>query len=329
MADRLRVCPRCTRILKWPVPARLTRRYASAAAAAITPAPSIEQMTHSPPLIARHSSVQPPSVKRPEDRRTQLLRQYASLLQSNPLIVLYQHSNLKSLEWVGVRRELAIALRKVDAERKSKGLNMSDIADNTRIQVIHTGVFYMALRIVEYFDRKTQELDDANSHITSQAATDAAKSHSEQHSLEPLLNGSVALLTMPVVSPEHLKAALSILSPKAPLFAAPRKRVAPGLYEAQVQAGLKKLLLLGARVEGQTFDFEETRWVGSIEGGIDGLRGQIVTMLQSFGANVTNTLQSASSNLWLTMESHRSVLEEERKPKEESPATDSSTAQSP
>ncbi|CAF9920237.1 MAG: hypothetical protein GOMPHAMPRED_002020 [Gomphillus americanus] len=323
MAERLRVCPRCTRILRQPVPARLTRQYASAAAAAITPAPSIEQMTGSPPRIARHDPVQPPSVKRPADRRTQLLRQYASLLQSNPLIVLYQHSNLKSPEWVGVRRELTIALRKVDAERKSKGLNTSDIADNIRIQVINTGVFYMALRIVEYFDRKTQGLDDANSHFTSRAASDAAKSHNGQHSLEPLLNGSVALLTMPAVSPDHLKAALSILSPKGPSFAAPRKRVAPGLYEPRVQAGLRKLMLLGARVEGQTFDFEGTRWVGSIEGGIDGLRGQIVAMLQNFGANVTNTLQSTSSNLWLTMESHRSVLEEEQKLKEESSTTES------
>lgn len=319
MASKARTCARCTQTLHLWKTARLRRHYASAAATAtaISPTSSIEHMNFSPPPIIKHNPTQPPSFKRPEFRRTQLLRQYASLIQSSPLMIFYQHTSLKATEWMGMRRELAIALKKVDAQREAKGMDMASMADKIRIQVIHTGIFYMALRIVEYYGPKNASGDGRLMEVVSRQAYDAASTHEQKHPLEPLLNGPLALLTMPSVSPEYLKAAFSILSPQAPLFSAPRKRVAPGLYELGVQAGIRKLLLLGARVEGETFDFEGARWVGSIEGGIDGLRGQLVAMLQSLGANVTNTLQSASSNLWLTMESRRSVLEEEQKPKEE------------
>jgi large subunit ribosomal protein L10 len=54
--------------------------------------------------------------------------------------------------------------------------------------------------------------------------------------------------------------------------------------------------------------------VGGIEGGLDGLRAQLVYLLQSMGAGVTNTLESAAKNLYFTMESRRTMLEEEGKP---------------
>ncbi|KAG7006690.1 hypothetical protein G7Y79_00013g034620 [Physcia stellaris] len=70
--------------------------------------------------------------------------------------------------------------------------------------------------------------------------------------------------------PAHLSAALRILAPKAPSFPAPTRRQNPGYYELATQAGLQKLMLLGARVEGRVFDGEGVRWVGGIEGGIGG-----------------------------------------------------------
>ena len=59
------------------------------------------------------------------------------------------------------------------------------------------------------------------------------------------------------------------------------------------------------------FDMEQTRWVGGIEGGMEGLRGQLVGMLGSVGAGVTSALESAGRTLWVTVEGRRAMLEEE------------------
>jgi hypothetical protein len=79
---------------------------------------------------------------------------------------------------------------------------------------------------------------------------------------------------------------------------------------------LKKLMLLGARIEGRVFDLEGTRWVGGIDGGMDGLRSQLVQMLEGFGAGLASTLESAGRSLYFTMEGRRNMLEEEGKPKD-------------
>ena len=130
--------------------------------------------------------------------------------------------------------------------------------------------------------------------------------------VEPLLSGPMAILTLPSVSPAHVKAALSILAPSKEI-PAPKRRVAPSYHEPEVQTGLKKLMFLGARVEGKVFDMEGAKWVGSIEGGLGGLRAQLVAMLQGVGAGVTNTLESAGKSLYLTVEGRRGMLEEEQK----------------
>src|SRR5271156_1779388 len=85
-----------------------------ATAAAITPASSASQMSTPPPSVSRYPPTQPPSHRDPVYRKSQLLRSYVSLLQSTPLILLFQHNNLKSNEWVGIRRELVKSLKKVD-----------------------------------------------------------------------------------------------------------------------------------------------------------------------------------------------------------------------
>lgn len=73
------------------------------------------------------------------------------------------------------------------------------------------------------------------------------------------------------------------------------------------------MLLLGARVEGRVFDIEGVRWVGGIEGGLEGMRGQLVGMLQGFGAGLTGALEGASRSLYLTVEGRRIMLEDEGK----------------
>ena len=243
---------------------------------------------------------------------------------------------------MGIRRELVSALRKVDSAREAAGKGNSDLADGIKVQIIQTGIFAAALRVVEYFhpdlqsqvktphpaDPVTHSLtpksntrptpnDPTLNHGLSRVAYEAVVNKKLSHALTPLLSGPLVLVTFPTVSTEHMKAAISILAPNAPTFPAPTRRANPGYHDATVQNGLQKLLLLGARVEGKVFDLDGTRWVSAIEGGLDGLRGQLVAMLQGVGAGITSTLESAGRSLYFTVESRRGMLEDEAKGKQE------------
>jgi large subunit ribosomal protein L10 len=245
-------------------------------------------------------------------------------------MVLFQHNNLKSSEWTGIRRELNKALRKVDEARVASGLPADKLGEGVKIQIIQTGIFASALKIVDFYKPQSSPstLDPTDpstpssatipiinpnganlTHTLSEAAHAAVSK--KTHTLQPLMSGPIALLTLPTVSPEHLKAALSILSPIPGQFPAPTRRANPGWHDLPVQNGLQKLLLLGARVEGKVFDIEGTKWVGGIAGGLEGLRGQLVSMLQGLGGNLTNTLESAAKNLYFTVEGRRTMLDEE------------------
>lgn len=225
-----------------------------------------------------------------------------------------------------------MALAKADAE-----LGTENMGTSAKIQIVQTGIFASALKVVEFYhpdgvmdesrthhpsDPRTAssasiEYTNANPAFTHGLSKDAYRAAQKngklKHGLEPLLSGPVALLTLPTVSPQHVKAVLSILAPSEK-FPAPKRRVSPAYHEPAVQTGLQKLLLLGARVEGKAFDMDGTRWVAGIDGGLDGLRGQLVAMLSSVGAGVTNTLEAAGRSLYLTVEGRRGMLEEEQKP---------------
>ena len=221
-------------------------------------------------------------------------------------------------------------LQKVDeqiiAQSQSQATEPSSldlIGSAIKLQVVQTTMFEPALRIAEYYHpTPLQQPSTINSgmadikedpsltHALSTAAYRAANEHRDEHPLTTVLTGNIALLTFPTVSPQHLKAALSILSPSPPQFRAPTRRANPTYHEPAVQDGLRKLLLLGARVDGQIFDMEGTRWVGSIDGGIDGLRAQLVSVLQAFGVSIAGTLEAAGKNLWMTMEGRRKDMEE-------------------
>jgi large subunit ribosomal protein L10 len=240
-------------------------------------------------------------------------------------MLLFQHNNLKSSEWMGIRRELTKALQKVDeAEAAPSGKPSKDVASGVKVQIIQTGIFAAALRVVEFYrpeQTQAKEGEEMLTHALSKAAHDAVVNKKTAHDLAPLLSGPLVVLTFPTVSPQHMKAVLSILAPSPPLFPAPTRRANPGYHEAGVQNGLQKLMLLGARVEGRVFDGQGVKWVGGIDGGLEGLRAQLVQLLQGIGAGVTNTLESAARNLYITVESRRTMLEDEGKPveKEEAP----------
>lgn len=238
-------------------------------------------------------------------------------------MLVFQHNNLKSVEWAGIRRELNKALRKVDEARVAAGHPAENVGEGIKIQIIQTGIFASALKIVEFYKPEASAPNPTDpaapssatvpdlTHTLSEAAHEATMK--KTHALMPLLVGPLAVLTFPTVSPQHLKAALSILSPVPRQFPAPTRKANPGYHDPPVQIGLQKLLLLGARVEGQVFDVEGTKWVGGIEGGLDGLRGQLVAMLQGIGAGVTSTLEASAKSLYFTVEGRRTMLEDEEK----------------
>lgn len=249
-------------------------------------------------------------------------------------MLLFQHNNLKSNEWVAIRRELTKALQKVDEANVAEGRASEPMAGAIKINIIQTGIFGAALRVVEYYKPEDVPRSDPTdpatpssatipavpgdklTHTLSKAAHQAASEARTTHALAPLLAGPLMVVTFPNVSPIHMKAVMSILSPSAPLFSRPTRRANPGYYDPPVQSGLEKLILLGARVEGKVFDVDGTKYVGSIQGGLEGLRGQLVGMLQAIGAGVTNTLESAAKNLYFTVESRRTMMEDEEKEKD-------------
>jgi len=231
-------------------------------------------------------------------------------------MLVFQHNNLTAAELNGIRRELTTALRKVD---DAEGTAFSPFV---KFQVIQTGIFASAMNVVEYFDASQAPKGNGKKSMThglSVAAWEAGKkgekSAGKTSDLASLLKGPLLLLTLPTVSPAYLKSALTILSPSEK-FPAPKRRTTPTYHEPAVQSGLQKLMMLGARAEGKVFDQEGARWIGGIEGGLTGLRSQLVFLLQQFGMGVTNTLEAASKSLYFSLETRRSVLEDEQAPKD-------------
>ncbi|KAK4444920.1 hypothetical protein QBC34DRAFT_414280 [Podospora aff. communis PSN243] len=308
-----------------------TRQYATAVASA--PQSLRVPDDYIPPT-------KPPTARPSDTRKSQLLRSYTSLLRTTPLMLIFQHNNLTAVEWAAIRRELRAAL----AEVPQPGDQEVDITPKIHIEVIRTRMFDMALKIVEYFDPSKVaptvartltggKVKTVYNHDLSEAAYEAVKAatkankvqpdSSAYNDLAPLMVGPLAVVTFPVVSPQHLAVALKVLAPSPPAFPAPTRRKRPSYYDTTAQSGLQKLLLVGGRVEGKVFDTDGVKWVGGIESGLEGLRAQLIHMLQSAGLGLTTTLEGAGKSLWLTMESRRSVLEEAEKGPQEGEKTES------
>lgn len=240
-------------------------------------------------------------------------------------MLFFQHNNLTAVEWSAVRRELKRALSEVPAPIVGPdGSVPVDIAESIQIQVLRTKMFDVAFKVVEFFDaEEAAKQSNAYTHDLSKTAYEAVKAadttnpNTAYAQISPLLEGPVAALTFPTVSPAHLAAALKVLSPSAPEFPAPTRRKNPGYYELAAQSGLQKLFLIGGRVEGKAFDYQGVRWVGGIDGGLEGLRSQLVYMLQSAGLGLTTALEGQSKGLWLALESRRTQLDEEQNPKKQ------------
>lgn len=99
---------------------------------------------------------QPPSARRPEERKAQLLRSYTAMLRSTPLMLFFQHNNLTAVEWAAVRRELRVALAEVPPPVAGPdGTVPVDITSSIEFQVLRTRMFNIACKIVDYFKPET------------------------------------------------------------------------------------------------------------------------------------------------------------------------------
>ncbi|TQN67595.1 54S ribosomal protein L11 [Colletotrichum shisoi] len=262
----------------------------------------------------------PPSARPPETRKSQLIRTYTSLLRTTPLILFFQHSNLTADEWSSLRRELNAALAAATPE--GAAVDGRDV----HLQVLRTRMFNVALKLAEFYDPDTAKAKAGvqtgprgpHVHDLSTAAYEAMKDFqppedSAYAQISPLLCGPTAALVFPAVSPAHLAAALRVLSPSPPDFPAPTRKKNPGYYDPLCQSALQKLLLVGGRIDGDVVDVEGVKWVGGIEGGLEGLRAQLVYLLQSAGLGLTTALEGGSKSLWLALEGRRTQLEDEGK----------------
>jgi large subunit ribosomal protein L10 len=298
-------------------PSVASRHYSAAAAASSTGLGSLQLPDdYIPPT-------KPPSARRPEWRKSQLIRTYTALLRSTPLILFFQHNNLTAVEWAAIRRELHKSLQDVAPPVAGPDGHVPvNPADAVELTVLRTRMFDVAFKIVEYFDAEAAaQKPNTYAHDLSSAAYEAIKKanledpSSTYAQISPLLTGPVAALTIPIVSPAHLAAALKVLAPSAPNFPAPTRKKNPGYHDPITQSALQKLILMGGRIEGKAFDQEGINWVGGIEGGLDGLRSQVVYLLQSAGLGVTTVLEGHSKSLWLALEGRRTQLDEEQNPK--------------
>lgn len=240
------------------------------------------------------------------------------MLRATPLMLFFQHNNVAGVEWAAIRRELRAALASVPGPIIGPpGSEPVDLSSHIELQVLRTRMFTIALKIVEFFKPEDYKgASNAYTHDLSATAYEAiSKAAIEETSvyaqISPLLIGPTAAVSLPIVSPAHLAAVLSVLSPSPPAFPAPTRKKRPGYYEPTVQNGLQKLVLIGGRIESKVFDYEGVKWVGGIEGGVDGLRSQLVAMLQSAGLSLTTALQGHGKDLWLSLESRRIQLDEQ------------------
>ncbi|RCI14366.1 hypothetical protein L249_5955 [Ophiocordyceps polyrhachis-furcata BCC 54312] len=260
-------------------------------------------------------STQPPSARPVETRKSQLIRTYTSLMRSSPVILLFQHSNLTADEWAAVRRELKRAVTAVNSA------GQPDLANLVQLQVIRTNMFNVALKIIEFFTPEAaaagsaSRLGEALTHDLSEAAYKAMREAkppptSSYAQIEPLMVGPLAALALPVISPAYLAAALTVLAPVPGKFPAPTRRKCPGYHDPVCQNGLAKLVLVGGRIEGKVFDQAGVGWVAGIEGGLDGLRSHLVSILQGTGLGLTTTLESGARSVWLALEGRKKQLDE-------------------
>ncbi|KAJ6259026.1 hypothetical protein Dda_5922 [Drechslerella dactyloides] len=280
------------------------------------------KVTHSASNVPPGSDL-PPS-HRPYYSRGHLLhRTYISLLRATPLLVMFQHNNLRAGELVSIRRDLRTAMANVDAmvaasrpppqptEDGTITPQPRPVGEQVKMTILNTTVFKAALRSAEYLPK---DADVRSS--SSPEAYDMTLQYDNAHSLSPLMVGPTGVIQFPTVSPPHLLGVLNLLFPEKFTF---RKGTDPAFI-----SGVQKLLLLGAKVDkvgGTTIDTESLKHITTL-GDLTTLQGQLLGIMQSAGGSLVSTLQSPARGLWSVMDGRRKMLDPDhgKSSEEEAPA---------
>lgn len=185
-----------------------------------------------------------------------------------------------------------------------------NMAALTEITLIRSALFSSALRVAEGFDRAHSREPGLSG--TSKEAYAQTLHLRDELPLSALLTGPTGTLSLPVVSPPHLKVVLDIMFPV--------KGHKRGLDPLAV-SGLQKLVLLGARVdghvaggrigEGRVLDGDQLRLVSGLKG-IENMRGELAAILQSVGGGeLVRSLESVGLGMVRTVEGRRKMMEGE------------------
>ncbi|ODV95589.1 hypothetical protein PACTADRAFT_50289 [Pachysolen tannophilus NRRL Y-2460] len=139
-------------------------------------------------------------------------------------------------------------------------------------------------------------LSASESNVEDPASKEAQafiKKNKTRHQLSSLLRGPTALVTIKQCNPQVVKQVLKV-----------------------IKSANEKLFLVGAKVEQKVFDisevdqFKELPTKEQLQAQLTG----ILTMLSGYG--IVKTLQTNSSMLYLSLDSHKHALEEKEKEKE-------------
>ncbi|KAK6335496.1 hypothetical protein TWF696_002270 [Orbilia brochopaga] len=284
------------------------------------------KVTHSASNVPPGSDL--PPAHRPYYSRGHLLhRSYISLLRATPLLVMFQHNNLRAGELVSIRRDLRTAMANVDAmvaasrpppgptEDGTVPSQPRPVGEQVKMTILNTTVFSAALRSAEYLpkDAEVRSSSSPEAYTMTMQYTDA-------HPLSSVLVGPTGVIQFPEVSPPHLLGVLNLLFPEKYTF---RKGTDPAFI-----SGVQKLVLLGAKVDkvgGTTIDTDSLKHITTL-GDLTTLQGQLLGVMQSAGGSLISTLQSPARGLWFVMDGRRKMLDPETaKSSEESASADAPT----
>jgi large subunit ribosomal protein L10 len=214
-------------------------------------------------------------------------------------MLVFQHNNVRAVEWTALRREVAIALNKL-----SPGADLDPVAQGIKITMLQGAIFSAAMRVAEYYDPSNGSL-----HGTSKEAYELTKKR-KKHPIAPIITGPVGIVTFPVASPEYLKTVMAVMFPES-------GRAARGM-DPLAASGLQKLVLLTARVDGhvaagkvgagQVMEVGKVKWLSTLPE-LEGLRGQLVAIFQRIGGgDLARSLEAIPTGVVRTLDAHRKVL---------------------
>jgi len=239
--------------------------------------------------------------RRYSERKTYLYNQYTNMLgaSSQAPIILLRHKDFDTRRLQLLRREVEVANAKF-----APSLASPTLATPPKLTVMRTSIFGVALR----------DFAPLDAHATE--------------SLAKLVEGGLAMLTLPSLDPPQLNAIIRAMDRAVPAKKAVQEDTSkgkgrrdedadfiPGRPRPRVKPQLTpELKVMGALIEGRVFSATEVKDVAKLPT-LDTLRAQIVRLLSSPAIQLAAVLSEASGGrLARSLEGLKKGLEESQPP---------------